>query len=143
LSPSSARVAEQLGYTSVKVFHAGMPAWKQKGGLVLSHPEDLDKMIHKEAYILIDLRDKAIAERGHLPGAISIPAAQLAGSRSLFPEDKSVLIILYTASGHDEKSFEIVKSWGYKNVSVLDGGVAAWRESQGKLFSGLLWTPSL
>jgi rhodanese-related sulfurtransferase len=136
LAPSSARVAEQLGYTNVKVFHAGMPAWKKADGLLISKPDYLKTLISKEAsYVLVDLRDKKTAEKGHLLGAVSVPAGKLPNAKALFPEDKSAPIILYTASGHDEKSYQLVKSWGYKNVSVLDGGVDQWVKSQGRLFT--------
>jgi rhodanese-related sulfurtransferase len=116
-----------------------MPAWKKANGLVVSQPNNLKSMIQKEAsYVLVDLRDKKSAEKGHLLGAVSIPAGRLAGAKALFPEDKSAPVILYTAVGHDEASFNLVRSWGYRNVSVLAGGVEGWVQSQGRLFNGSL-----
>jgi rhodanese-related sulfurtransferase len=96
-------------------------------------------MIQREqSYVLVDLRDRAVAEKGHILGAVSIPAPRLAEAKSLFPEDKAAPIILYTASGHDENSFRTVQGWGYRNVSVLAGGVETWLQTQGRLFSDSL-----
>jgi len=103
---------------------------------VISRPDNLKNMIGKEAsHVLVDLRDKKTAEKGHILGAVSVPANRLASAKALFPKDTSAPIILYTASGHDEKSYQLVKGWGYRNVSVLAGGVEEWVKSQGRLFT--------
>ena len=37
MSPLAARKAEKLGYKKIKVFHAGLPAWKKAGNIIVSN----------------------------------------------------------------------------------------------------------
>ena len=79
MSPLSAREAVKLGYTNVKVLSTGLPGWKKSKGLVVMPANGLKKMISQDtSYVLIDLRSKEVATEGHLKGAVSIPADQLA-----------------------------------------------------------------
>ncbi len=83
--------------------------------------------------MLIDLRSKEAAAKGHIKGAVSIPAEDLIASQNKFPKDKSAPIILYHKDQASLSEFGVVRGWGYKNVSVLKGGTAGWT---GKFFSG-------
>jgi rhodanese-related sulfurtransferase len=85
-------------------------------------------------YVLVDLRESAATAGGVVPGAVSIPAADLAGARDQFPKQKSAPVILYGLSAADmEKAFATVRGWGYKNASILTGGLDAWVKAGQKL----------
>jgi len=146
MSPESARRAEAEGYTKVKVFHDGLPAWKKAGNLVVSEPAALKELMGKDiAHVLIDLRDAKEAEKGFIPGAVSIPASDLAGAKDRFPGDKSAPIILY-ADRSDEEAFKTVRTWGYANTTLLSGGITAWikdggRTETGKLAAAISYVP--
>lgn len=143
LSPSAARRAEALGYTNVKVFRTGLPSWIGGGNLVLSEPENLQFLIKEDvSHVLVDLRDAEAARKGHITGAVGIPAGDLARSKEMFPADKSAPVILYS-EGVDSAAFKTVRGWGYKNTSVLHGGVGAWQAAGGQLVAGDLATEVL
>ena len=134
MSPFSAREAEELGHTNVKVLSTGIPGWKKAKGLVVSEPNGLKKMISEEAsYVLVDLRSKEAATAGHIKGAVSIPEAELAAAKDSFPKDKSAPVILYNDGQASAEAAKLVSSWGYKNTTVLNGGAKAW---DGKFFPG-------
>jgi rhodanese-related sulfurtransferase len=114
MSPFSAREAVKLGHNNVKVLSSGLP-----------HEED--------SYVLVDLRSPEAAKAGHIKDAVSFPADQLAGAKDKFPVDKSAPVILYNVDQASEETFALVRGWGYKNASVLDGGAKAW---DGKFFPG-------
>jgi rhodanese-related sulfurtransferase len=134
MSPLSAREAVKLGYTNVKVLSTGLPGWKKTKGLVVMPANGLKKMISQDtSYVLIDLRSKEVATEGHLKGAVSIPADQLAAAKDKFPKDKSAPVILYSYGQASAESFALVRGWGYKNATVLNGGAKAW---DGKFFPG-------
>lgn len=140
LSPDSARRAEALGYTNVKVFHDGMPDWKKAGNLVVSEAEDLKNLIEEDfAHVLIDLRPADEARKGFIPGAVSLPQQVLAASKEIFPSDKSAPIVLYS-SDRSEGAFKIVRGWGYKNTTILNNGLRSWEKIGGVLASGEMAT---
>jgi rhodanese-related sulfurtransferase len=98
----------------------------------------LKKMIHEDtSYVLIDLRSQKAATAGHIKGAVSIPASELAGAKDKFPKMKSAPIILYDDAQASAATFAVVRGWGYKNTTVLDGGAREW---SGRFFQGELPT---
>ena len=83
LSPWPARLAEKNGYTNVKVFHAGMPAWRQAGEPVMTTRKFVSDLL---GYIvLIDTRGVEAAKAGHIQGAVAIAANEIVGEREQFP----------------------------------------------------------
>ncbi|MEM7060564.1 MAG: rhodanese-like domain-containing protein [Pseudomonadota bacterium] len=122
----------------------------------------LDRLIKPDAAIvatdqqsinIIDIRHKKLGfERGHIPGSVSMPywdfrskngalvsdpemtqMAQQAGLR----KNKPVLIV---HSGMDHRSFSsaawvywMLKSTGFTDISILDGGIKAWKEAGGEI----------
>jgi rhodanese-related sulfurtransferase len=134
MSPFSAREAEKLGYTNIRVLSSGLPGWKKANGLVVLPADGLKKMIYEDdAYVLIDLRSREAATAGHIKGAVSIPEAELAAAKDRFPEDKSAPVILYSDGQASPESFGLVRGWGYKNATVLNGGAKGW---DGNFFPG-------
>jgi len=134
MSPFSAREAEKLGYTNIRVLSSGLPGWKKASGLVVLPANGLKKMINEdESYVLVDLRTREAATTGHIKGAVSIPEAELAAAKDKFPQDKSAPVILYSDDQASPESFGLVRGWGYKNATVLNGGARGW---DGKFFPG-------
>lgn len=140
LSPLAARKAEKLGYKNVKVFHAGMPAWKKAGNLVVSNIaniEYLDK--NKVSYILLDLRSKDQIKKGHLPNAVAAAEGKVEALKGQFPKYKKASIILCNQHGSldaAKDAFKTVTGWGYKQVSILTGGFDAWGKAGKKVAKG-------
>lgn len=88
--------------------------------------------------MLIDLRPAEAAGKGFIPGAVSIPANELLSAKDKFPSDMSAPIILYSSLNATEDAFRTVRGWGYKEVSVLSGGFAAWEKIGGTIATGEL-----
>lgn len=133
LSPSSARKAEKLGYKNVKVFHGGLPNWKKANNLVVSSPDYLKQAMDQNMpVVVIDLRDKATAQKSHIKGAVSIPVSELATYQSKFPKEKAAPVILYADNKNTAvEAFSIVRGWGYKNAAILQGNYEGWVEAKG------------
>jgi rhodanese-related sulfurtransferase len=121
----------------VKVFLDGMPAWKKGKNLVISEAGALKNMMKEgDAFVLIDLRDPEAAAKGHIREAVSIPMKELAGAEGRFPKAKSAPIVLYPDGQAGVEAFNLVRGWGYKNASVLKGGLKGWKSARGKLTTG-------
>jgi rhodanese-related sulfurtransferase len=76
LSHKSAAKAEALGYTKVKVFAEGFPKWMKEPGHYAAVDVDwVKKQVEgQKEIVLVDSRPKrAKYDKGHIPGAISIP----------------------------------------------------------------------
>jgi rhodanese-related sulfurtransferase len=140
LSPLSARKAEKLGYKNVKVFHAGLPAWKKAGNLIVSNTKNLEHLNKLDAsYVLLDLRSPDAIKKGHIPKAVEAPDGDVESLKDQFPKYKKAVIILYNQDGDvaaAEKAFKTITGWGFKQVSILIGGLQAWEKAGKKLATG-------
>jgi rhodanese-related sulfurtransferase len=79
-----------------------------------------------EPVILIDLRSGESFGQGRLPGARSVPLAQLRRRYGEIP--RTGLVILYCACPPEEMmaAYRFLNDEGYRNVSVLEEGFAGW-----------------
>jgi len=140
LSPLAARKAEKLGYKNIKVFHAGLPAWKKAGHLVVSNTANIENLNKVEAsYILLDLRSKSQIEKGHIPKAVAAANGNVDVLKAQFPPFKGATIILYSQDGNlkaANEPFKTLVQWGYNQVSILDGGFAAWQKTGKEIAKG-------
>jgi rhodanese-related sulfurtransferase len=150
MSPDSARRAESLGYTNVKVYHDGVPEWVKKNHLVLSTQFLKDAWIEKDIpHVLVDVRPSAEAEKGFIKGAVTIPAAEIEKSLAKFPpKDKKAPIMIYDQKGGDDavKAAKALIAAGYFPVDVVAGGFDAWKAAgfpvqSGKLAEAIVYVP--
>ncbi|MEW6529487.1 MAG: rhodanese-like domain-containing protein [Thermodesulfobacteriota bacterium] len=136
----SARKAEALGYKNVKVFHAGLPAWKKAGQPVVSNIDSVESMNKVDgSYILVDLRSKDDIEKGHIPKAVAAPGGDVNAFKDQFPKFKGAVTILYNKDGNVDgalNAYKTVTGWGYKQVSILDGGFDAWQKAGKQVATG-------
>jgi rhodanese-related sulfurtransferase len=124
----------------VKVFHAGLPAWKSAGHAVVSNAAAVENYNKTDAsYILIDLRPKSQVEQGHIPKAITLPDTGVDALKSQFPKFKNAAIILYNQDGDiasAKDAYKKIADWGYKQVSILTGGFQAWDKAGKQVAKG-------
>lgn len=82
---------------------------------------------HKEAVVL-DVREPREYAAGHLPGAISIPQADLALRLDALPKDRDVLVVC-EGGMRSLKATGFLRDVGFERVVNLEGGTAAWRRA--------------
>ncbi len=133
LSHKSARKAEKLGYKNVKVFAKGFPGWmKVKGHYASVSVDYMKKQIDAKAdMVIIDARPKRKKyDKGHLPGAISIPNSQFDKFKAQLPQDKNKPLVFYCGGFKcklSHKSAAKAIAMGYTNVKVFSAGYPAWK----------------
>jgi rhodanese-related sulfurtransferase len=147
LSHKSARKAVKLGYTNVKVFAAGYPAWvavygkgasvavasakPAKPTLLKSGKEegsiDLDTFVKivnndPESILLIDVRDADEFNTGSFKTAVNIPVDNLEDKISTLPTGKPIVFVCDTGARSGE-SYYMVQDVRpeMKNVYYLEG----------------------
>ena len=91
----------------------------------------LEKAPAEGGYQLIDARPDVKYFEGHLPGAVSLPWAEMKERLDALPADKSSPLIFYCGGPKcdlSSKAAELATQSGYTNVSVYHGGEPGWRE---------------
>jgi rhodanese-related sulfurtransferase len=84
------------------------------------------------AWYVIDVRDaRAFATRGHLPGAALVPLEVLEANVSDLHVRTDQIVLLYADDeARAVRAARILAGYGFPNLRVLGGGMAAWqRES--------------
>ncbi len=123
--------ARPLNMTAILETNRGSAdhAWAQ-----LRHAEDAPTISVDEApawlaqrnATVLDVREPQEHLAGHLPGAISIPQADLATRLAEIPKAREVLVVC--AGGmRSAKCAAFLRQTGLDNVTSLDGGTDGWR----------------
>ena len=94
--------------------------------------EWVKKQLEKDGtMVLIDSRPKRKKyDKGHIPGAISIPDSQFTKMTDQLPQDKSQMLVFYCGGFHCRLSHKSAKKaidLGYANVKVFAAGYPAWK----------------
>lgn len=138
LSHKAAWKAEKLGYTNVKVFANGFPAWKKDpDNYYCVEASYVKKQIDSKAnLVIVDSRPKRPKyDKGHIPTAISIPDSKFDKLKGNLPQDKNTSLIFY-CGGYtwklSHKSAWKAVQLGYKNVKVFAAGYPAWKKISGE-----------
>ncbi len=104
----------------------------------LSAEETRKKIDDKEPVILVDVREPAEYESGHIPGAEFMPLSGLLNTISKI--DSSKTVITYCKRGPRSKSAAaLFKRKGFQDVLFMDGGMDAWNGhvARGQYESGM------
>jgi rhodanese-related sulfurtransferase len=136
LSHKGAFKAEKLGYTNIMVYTNGYPEWIKKGNLGSVSPAFVKKQLDEKAPItLIDSRPKARKyDKGHIPGAISIPDSEFDKHVGQLPADKGATLIFHCedlACPLSQKSAAKAVALGYTNVRTMPVGYVGWQKAYG------------
>ena len=132
----AARLAAKKGYTNIKVFHAGTPAWQSNGKPLVTTYEFVSKRL--DNVVLIDTRGPEAAKKGHVQGAFAIALDRLVNEKDAFPLDTKVPLILYSDQTDLSKISPVVEElslWVDHRMFVLDGGYAGWSKRGGPVQS--------
>jgi rhodanese-related sulfurtransferase len=152
MSPGSADKAKKLGYTNLKVYKDGMPAWSMRNYGVLSAQFLKEAWIDKNIpHVLLDVRASNETANGFIKGAVAFPAGSVATRiQNLPPKDIKPPVIIYDDKDGRQAAnvaIELLKT-GYGKIMVLNGGFDAWQAAKFDIARGALpvkasYTPKL
>jgi rhodanese-related sulfurtransferase len=152
-SPKAAKLLVEKGYKDVSILFDGMDGWVDYATNATGKPavkwtsfidykllpaEDFNNMVaDKKQFTLIDVRTKEEFNNtsknywqnvGQVKSSVNIPSADLKTSSNL-PASKDTPIVIYGFNAQPEifESAKWLKDHGYKNVSVLQGGIWSLR----------------
>ena len=99
---------------------------KLAGHLIGATPMEVHEMLEqKKDFLLLDIRNPSEHERVRLPGAQLVPLCTLRGRLGELPRDKEIVTFSQISLRGYEAAL-ILRSEGFENVRVLDGGVEMW-----------------
>ena len=102
----------------------------RKSGKTVS-PQELSNLVNRQEGVVVDIRDHAEYSRGHIPGALNIPTAELEKRHVELNNHKqkpvSVVCNLGQFAGAATKQ---LKAAGFSDVYKLGGGISEWTASQ-------------
>ena len=91
-----------------------------------------------EGTVLIDIRELAEFQRGHIPGALFItrgllefeiiPAMERLGTG--VPTAECDIVLYCGTGGRSALAAKSLDSMGFRNVRSMDGGIVAWAEAK-------------
>src|SRR5579862_3985127 len=90
---------------------------------------DVHAALPASDFVLLDVRSPQLYERGHVPGAISLPHGKIIASR-LAPYPAETLFVVYCAGPHCNGAYRgaIRLARLGRPVKVMIGGLSGWRE---------------
>ena len=105
----------------------GQPLRARLSGIVSLRPHEAVRVINRENAVLVDVREAAEYEAGHIPNALHIPLAGIADAKPL-QKLKEKPVVLYCRSG--QRSMQAgskLRAQGFTQLYNLAGGIGAWQ----------------
>jgi rhodanese-related sulfurtransferase len=96
-------------------------------GYRLVSPAQLTQLINRENALVVDVSPLNDYEKGHIVGSKHVAMSQLDPESKLLVKAKElpVAVVCRNGMGSAQAAKRLVKA-GFKQVSLLDGGIGAW-----------------
>jgi rhodanese-related sulfurtransferase len=133
------KAAAALGYTNLREYNEGLPAWAAAGHKVEGtplpeftlpagvKPKDLATLISGGTPKVVDVRDADEFATFHIKGALNVPVDSLQKRAAELPEGP---IVIVDHVGHQVKvAARLLAKLGHKDLKWLDGGLLAWSDA--------------
>ena len=89
--------------------------------------------------LIIDIREPAEFQRGHIPGAVHLPRGllefeihglvqRLQSPQVTAPEEQPIVLYCGTG-GRSALAADTMQAMGYRNVRSMSGGIVAWAQA--------------
>ena len=89
---------------------------------------DAQGWLEQTQALVVDVREPAEYAGGHVPGALSIPQAELALRLEELPRDRDLLVVCEGGT-RSARAARFLKQAGFAHVTNLIGGTSAWRQA--------------
>ena len=131
MTTKNAGLAKKLGYTNVKAFLGGEPAWTEAG-----HPlYASNSFVQNGNIVLLDLRESDAVTDGRIPRSVHMPYDDLLDRLDEIP--LKAPIVLYSDNSEDvSAAFDDLRYDGYTKVSMVAGNYQGWIYGGEKTESG-------
>lgn len=85
----------------------------------------------------LDVRDAIEYAEGHAFGSVSVPLPALERKiAALVPRLDAPIVLLGDTAGRDKRAAQALAQLGYRDITILSGGLTAWSAAGGEVFWG-------
>jgi len=103
--------------------------------------DELAGRLDDPGIVIVDVRSADAHARGHVPGAVSVPLAELRDRLDELPRDRE--IVAYCGGPYcvvSPEAVRLLRDHGFR-ARPLDGGLTRWRRTGGRLRTGSATAP--
>ena len=126
-------ILDNIYIVAVAAISGGMLLWpllKRGAGGPAIDTLQATLLMNQQNASVIDVREPAEFEGGHILNSRNIPLAQVEARAGEVKKNKRIPVIVYCASGvKSAAAVAALKKGGYEQVFNLAGGLAAWRQA--------------
>lgn len=87
--------------------------------------KDVVQLINRQNAMMIDVRKPEEYRRGHIAQAVNIPADVIQGRLADLPKDRPIILVDTSGAGSRAVA-RLLRGVGFKQTSILEGGLFAW-----------------
>ncbi|MBJ6727106.1 rhodanese-like domain-containing protein [Geomesophilobacter sediminis] len=96
----------------------------------MKQQELIKRMAGKNPPTVVDVRTGIEFKRGRIPGALHAPGWRIFLGLSRIPADRQTeLVVLCELGPRAQIAKSVLTAYGYRNVDLLEGHMAAWRQA--------------
>ncbi|MEO1889574.1 MAG: rhodanese-like domain-containing protein [Cycloclasticus sp.] len=96
---------------------------------LISPPEAIN-LINREDAVLIDTRNKAEFNAGHIADAVLIPLPDIKESADKLNKYEGKPLLFYCKTGtRSDEACKILSKQGFTNIFALSGGIQSWEDA--------------
>ena len=94
-------------------------------------PHDLRRRLTEaDELALLDVREQGVFARAHILLASNLPLSRLETDMAgLVPRRTTPIVLCDDDDGLAERAARRLSDFGYENLTILDGGLPAWRDA--------------
>lgn len=97
-------------------------------GLKRIKAQDLVQMLNRDKAVVVDVRERAEYEKGHIIGAINFPLVEIDTHLNKLDKYKNKEIVVVDGTGQSFQAASKLRKQNFQ-VLILSGGLNAWRVS--------------
>ena len=86
------------------------------------------QIVDKKAPKVIDVREPGEFRRSHVPGSDLVPLSTIITTTTRNGYDEPIVLVCRSGR-RSKRAAAVLKAHGYKDIKVLNGGMAAWEEA--------------
>ncbi|NIO38898.1 MAG: rhodanese-like domain-containing protein [Burkholderiales bacterium] len=127
-------VSDNIWLVAIAVISGGYVVWpwisKGTSGVREVGPMEAVQLMNRNDAVVLDVREEGEFSGGHISGSKHVPLGSLEQrSGELKKFAKKPVVVVCASGARSRSACSTLKKLGFDNVSLLAGGIGAWRQA--------------